>query len=42
LEQTERPPAQSQWVWIADREADFYEPIERCQRRGVDFVIRAY
>ena len=42
LEQTERPPAHSQWVWIADREADFYEPIERCQRRGVDFVIRAY
>lgn len=27
---------------LADREADFYEPIERCQRRGVDFVIRAY
>ena len=42
LEQIERPPAQSRWVWIADREADFYEPIERCQRRGVDFVIRAY
>lgn len=42
LEQGEGPPAHSQWVWIADREADFYEPIERCQRRGVDFVIRAY
>lgn len=42
LEQTERPPVDSQWVWVADREADFYEPIERCQRRGVDFVIRAY
>jgi hypothetical protein len=42
LEQGEGPPAHSQWVWIADREADFYEPIERCQGRGVDFVIRAY
>ena len=42
LEQVGRPAAHSQWVWIADREADFYEPIERCQRFGVDFVIRAY
>lgn len=42
LEQVERPSTHSQWVWLADREADFYEPIERCQRRGVDFVIRAY
>lgn len=42
LEQVERRPAHSQWVFIADREADFYEPIERCQRCGVDFVIRAY
>jgi len=42
LAETGPPPAASQWVWIADREADFYEPIERCQRLGVDFVIRAY
>lgn len=42
LEFVARPPAHSRWVWVADREADFYEPIERCQRRGVDFVIRAY
>lgn len=42
LEGVERPPAHSQWIMLADREADFYEPIERCQRRGVDFVIRAY
>jgi hypothetical protein len=42
FEETGGPPAGSQWIFIADREADFYEPIERCQRHGVDFVIRAY
>ena len=42
LEELEPPPASSQWIWIMDREADFYEPLERCQRRGVEFVIRAY
>lgn len=31
-----------QWIWVADREAGFYEPIERCQRHQVDFVIRGY
>ena len=36
------PPAGSAWIYVADQESDFYEPIERCQRRGVDFVIRAY
>ena len=42
LEAIAPPPAHSQWIFIGDREADFYEPIERCQRRGVEFVIRAY
>lgn len=42
LDQTESPPAGSQWIFLADREADFYEPIEHCQRRGVDFIIRSY
>jgi len=42
FEETGGPPPGSQWIFIADREADFYEPIERCQRQGVDFVIRAY
>jgi hypothetical protein len=42
FEELEGPPAHSQWVFIADREADFYEPIQRCRRWGIDFVIRAY
>jgi hypothetical protein len=33
---------QRRWIWIADREADFYEPMQRCWARGVDFVIRAF
>jgi hypothetical protein len=36
------PSAGSTWTYIADREADFYDPIQRCRQRGVDFVIRAY
>jgi hypothetical protein len=36
------PTAGSTWIYIADRESDFYEPIEGCQRRGVDFVIRGF
>jgi len=41
LEQTDGPPPNCRWIYTADRESDFYEPIERCQRRGADFVIRA-
>jgi hypothetical protein len=36
------PPPGCTWIYIGDRETDFYEPIERCQRRGVDFIIRAF
>jgi transposase-like protein/DDE family transposase len=36
------PPPGCQWIYLADREADFYEPIQRCQRQGVDFIIRGY
>ena len=42
LDQTPAPPPGSQWIFLADREADFYEPIAHCQRRGVDFLIRSY
>lgn len=41
LKTSARPSAGSTWTYIADREADFYEPIQRCQQSGVDFVIRA-
>ncbi len=37
---SQRP--QCHWVWVGDREADFYEPIQRCLATGVDFVIRAF
>jgi hypothetical protein len=42
LTQVEGPGAGSRWIYIADREADFYEPMQRCRERGIDFVIRAY
>lgn len=42
LEELSGPPTGVTWIYLADRESDFYEPIERCQRRGVDFIIRAY
>jgi len=36
-----RPPRGSRWIYVADRESDFYEPLQICQQHGVDFVIRA-
>jgi len=36
------PPRGSTWIYLADREGDFYEPIERCGRQGVQFLIRAF
>lgn len=42
LDEVGGPPAGSQWTFIGDREADFYEPITRCRRHGVDFIIRAF
>jgi Transposase DNA-binding/Transposase Tn5 dimerisation domain/Transposase DDE domain len=34
------PPAASRWIYVADRAADFYEPLKTCQQHGVDMVIR--
>ena len=36
------PPAGSQWIYVADRESDFHEPLTCCARHGVDFIIRSY
>jgi hypothetical protein len=36
------PPPGSQWIYVADRESDFYEPLQLCRQHGVDFVIRRY
>ena len=41
LKTSASPATGSTWTYVADRESDFYEPIQRCQQRGVDFVIRA-
>jgi hypothetical protein len=36
------PPPGSQWIYVADREADFYEPLQLCRQHGVDFIIRSH
>ena len=41
LAQAGRPPAGAQWIYVADRESDFYEPLPTCQEQSMDFVIRA-
>jgi hypothetical protein len=35
------PPKGCQWIYLADREADFYEPIQTCQELSMDFIIRS-
>jgi hypothetical protein len=37
-----RPPEGVRWIYVADRESDFYEPLHLCQQQGVDFVIRGW
>jgi hypothetical protein len=37
-----RPPEGSHWIYVADRESDFYEPIDTCQQNGIGFVIRGF
>ena len=41
LKSAGRPAQGSQWIYVADRESDFYEPLHLCQQHGVDFVVRA-
>jgi len=35
------PPEQTRYTFVADREADIFETIRRCQRGQWDFLIRA-
>jgi hypothetical protein len=35
------PPAGTRYTFVADREADIFETIERCQDRQWDFLVRA-
>jgi len=41
LPEAGRPPEGCQWIYVADRESDFYEPLQLCQQQGVDFVVRS-
>jgi len=41
FKQTGPPPSGSQWIYLADRESDFYEPLQTCRQHGIDFIIRA-
>jgi len=36
------PASGCRWIYVADRESDFYEPIQCCQQLGVDFIIRGF
>lgn len=36
------PPSGCCWIYIADRESDFYEPIQKCQRAQIDYIIRGF
>lgn len=35
------PPAETRYTFLADREADIWETIGRCQDHGWDFLVRA-
>ena len=35
------PPPGCQWIYVGDRETDFYEPLATCQQHQIDFIIRA-
>jgi hypothetical protein len=40
LKSAPAPPEGAQWIYIADRESDFYEPMQISQQLGSDFIIR--
>lgn len=42
LDQLGCPPSGCRWIYVADRESDFHEPLQRCLRHGEDFIIRGY
>lgn len=42
LDEIGRPGPGCRWIYLADRESDFHEPIQRCLRHGEDFIIRGY
>jgi hypothetical protein len=37
-----RPPPGCRWIFMADREGDCYEAIQRARRNGIDFLVRGY
>ena len=37
-----QPPSGCRWIYVADRESDFYEPIQICRQTLMDFIIRGY
>ena len=41
LELVSAPPEKAHWIYVADREADFYEPIRNSLDKGIDCIIRS-
>ncbi|QIL78458.1 IS4 family transposase [Hymenobacter sp. HDW8] len=41
LREVGRPPTSARWVVVADRGADVFEHLQRCQQQGLGFVVRA-
>jgi len=41
FKEVKRPPSCARWTVVADREADIYEAFDRCEAKGVDYIIRA-
>ena len=41
FKRTGPPPEGCQWIYIADRESDIYEPLQTCLQQGIDFIVRS-